>query len=193
MTRPSKNSLVLDGNEIKLRLSAERSTTGKLVHIDWVRFTCNVRTAPTPSVDDLFPRKNGVLWAEEIDNRTRLAALLRDLPDADFSVAAQAKSRLSGGMRSLARASLAVRGCAFRRAFANRPSVGAQIAQGGFVEGGSDGQPDETITAHVSTPDGSRSHRHKHDQHSQKTDANPQEDREGHPCRRKPNAQQEAP
>lgn len=92
MTRPSKNALVLDGNEIKLRLSAERSTSGQLVHVDWVRFTCNVRSAPTPSVDDLFPRKNGVRWADEIDNLTRLAAVLRELPDADFSVSAQAKT-----------------------------------------------------------------------------------------------------
>ena len=92
MTRPSKNDLVLDGNEVKLRLKAERGNTGQLVHVDWVRFTCNVRSAPTPSVDDLFPRKNGVSWSDEIDNLTRLAAVLRQLPDADFSVSAQAKT-----------------------------------------------------------------------------------------------------
>lgn len=92
MTRPSKNDLVLDGNEVKLRLKAERANTHQPVHVDWVRFTCNLRSAPIPTVDDLFPRKNGVRWAEEIDNMQRLAALLRDMPDTDFAASVQAKT-----------------------------------------------------------------------------------------------------
>lgn len=92
MTRPSKNDLVLDGNEVKLRLKAERANTQQAVHVDWVRFTCNLRSAPIPSVDDLFPRKNGVRWADEIGNMERLARVLRDLPDNDFAASAQAKT-----------------------------------------------------------------------------------------------------
>lgn len=92
MTRPSKNDLVLDGNEVKLRLKAERANTQQAVHVDWVRFTCNLRSAPIPSVDDLFPRKNGVRWADEIGNMEQLARVLRDLPDNDFAASAQAKT-----------------------------------------------------------------------------------------------------
>lgn len=92
MTRPSKNDLVLDGNEVKLRLKAERANTQQAVHVDWVRFTCNLRSAPIPSVDDLFPRVNGVRWADEIDTMERLARVLRELPDTDFAASAQAKT-----------------------------------------------------------------------------------------------------
>ena len=92
MTRSSKNDLVLDGNEVKLRLKAERVSTHQSVHVDWVRFTCALRNAPIPTIDDLFPASGGVRWSDEVANHHRLTELLRQLPDVDFSAAAQAKA-----------------------------------------------------------------------------------------------------
>lgn len=54
MTRPANSklnklnkacSLVLEGNQVKVRLIAERIETRVLVHIDWLRFTCQVRNS----------------------------------------------------------------------------------------------------------------------------------------------------
>ena len=50
--------LVLDGNEVLLRLHEERTVTGSPVHIDWLRFTLNLRHAPVPTVDTLFPPRD---------------------------------------------------------------------------------------------------------------------------------------
>jgi phage replication initiation protein len=54
------NALVLDGSEVKLRLQAERKATGKLVHIDWLRFTVFLRNViPTfDSLPDFRPSVN---------------------------------------------------------------------------------------------------------------------------------------
>lgn len=95
MTRAKKSDLVLDGNEVKLRLRAERAHSKELVHVDWVRFTCNLRSAPTPDVNDLFPLHDGAFWSDEAhhqDRYERLAKLLRDMPDPDFAASAQAKA-----------------------------------------------------------------------------------------------------
>lgn len=89
MTRAKKTDLVLDGNEVKLRLTAERLKTKQVVHVDWVRFTCNLRAAPAPSVEDLFPAPASA-WADQ--NYSRMAAVLRELDDPDFSASAQAKA-----------------------------------------------------------------------------------------------------
>lgn len=107
MTRP--NPLVLDGNEIKVRLEAERIATGSSVHVDWLRFTVPLRTARFPSEDVLFP--NAQEWAIEYADlgtykdefgrthkvdapkgrMTMVLRALRDIPDADFCRAAQAQ------------------------------------------------------------------------------------------------------
>lgn len=105
MTRP--NSLVLDGNEIKLRLEAERRETQEPVHVDWFRFTLPLKSAPFPDEDVLFPDSGGLDY-EALSNgwserdlaskafelrarRLRVLQLLRDIPDADFLPAAQAQ------------------------------------------------------------------------------------------------------
>lgn len=49
------SALVVDGEQVKLRLLAERHASQTPVHVDWVRFTALRRNAPTPSVDLLFP------------------------------------------------------------------------------------------------------------------------------------------
>lgn len=94
MTRPS--ALVLDGNQVKLRLQAERVATGSTVHVDWLRFTCLLRNAPTPSADDIFPRSSGpIVFSDDIFARERaekMARILAELPDADFAASAQAKA-----------------------------------------------------------------------------------------------------
>lgn len=87
MTRARKSDLVLDGNEVKLRLKAERIRTKSVVHVDWVRFTCRLKNAPMPDPEDLFPS------VRSHDNLAlaRMLRQLRDMPDGDFAVAVQAK------------------------------------------------------------------------------------------------------
>ena len=88
MTRPAKSSLVLDGNDIKLRLEAERTASKSVVHIDWLRFTCQLRNAPAPSADVLFPA-----WTE-LDavgvERARILRLLTEMPNDEFAASTQA-------------------------------------------------------------------------------------------------------
>lgn len=94
MTRPSKSSLVLDGSEVKFRLMAERQNSKSAVHVDWVRFTCLLRNAQAPSVDYLFPERSSSVW-DEVTANQRIAAILRELPDSDFSASAQAHEMAS--------------------------------------------------------------------------------------------------
>lgn len=95
MTRPAKSSLVLDGSEVKARLLAERIASKSVVHIDWVRFTCLLRNAPTPTVDDLFPPSvmDGARFMPNVDDMRRqdLRRILISLPDAEFAASVQAK------------------------------------------------------------------------------------------------------
>ena len=110
-----KNALVLDGDEVKLRLQAKRLATGSSVHVDWLRFTIQRRNVDAPSVDDLFPLPqaesdfgvdleewaksvhNGVYVPRYSDNEYRenrrkdLMKVLASLPDADFAPSVQAK------------------------------------------------------------------------------------------------------
>lgn len=93
MTRP--NALVLDGGQIKARLEAERMQSGVPVHVDWCRFTCTLKNAPAPSVDDLFPAKSWSMLDIDYDNikdrQRKLTQILQTLDDPDFSASAQAK------------------------------------------------------------------------------------------------------
>lgn len=88
MTRPSKSALVLDGNEVKLRLEAERGESKTPVHVDWVRFTCLLRNAPAPSVNDLFPLASSV-W-DEAHRQAQFQKVLREIPDHDYTPSVQA-------------------------------------------------------------------------------------------------------
>lgn len=93
MTRPS--CLVLEGDEVKLRLEAERLHTRSPVHVDWLRFTVQLRHAPVPTVEHLFPvpqdQSDYFASLDENDRRRRdLVCLLRDLPDPDFAASTQA-------------------------------------------------------------------------------------------------------
>lgn len=94
MTRPSKSSLVLDGSEVKFRLMAERQNSKSVVHVDWVRFTCLLRNAQAPSVDYLFPERSSSVW-DQVNQMERISAILRELPDCDFSASAQAHEMAS--------------------------------------------------------------------------------------------------
>ena len=88
MTRPSRSALVLDGNDVKVRLQAERTASKSPVHIDWVRFTCYLRNAPVPTLEQLFPKTSSV-W----DPVTRMEAMqkvLATIPDPEFSASTQA-------------------------------------------------------------------------------------------------------
>lgn len=95
MTRPAKSSLVLDGSEVKARLLAERTASKSVVHVDWVRFTCLLRNAPTPSVDDLFPKNTaasaGNIWDTAFKQQDELRRVLASMPDPDFAASVQAK------------------------------------------------------------------------------------------------------
>lgn len=97
----SKQPLVLDGNEVKLRLQAERKKSSNLVHVDWVSFTTQLTHAPVPTVDVLFPSEltnsleNPRSIAEmdlEQYRRVKILRILRDMPDEDFAASAQAHS-----------------------------------------------------------------------------------------------------
>jgi phage replication initiation protein len=108
MTRPTRSvlnkhsktcSLVLEGNEIKFRLQAERIETGTLVHVDWVRFTCLLRNAPMPGIETLFPTPTPDVDMEPVSEQERtergqrllrLRKLLAKLPNAEFAPSAQA-------------------------------------------------------------------------------------------------------
>ncbi len=87
MTRANQSALVLDGNEVKLRLVAERFETKSLVHIDWVRFTCQRRNCDAPSAEVLFPNGGG---ASEYERAVAFAQMLAAVPDCDGDAAAQA-------------------------------------------------------------------------------------------------------
>ena len=89
MAAKKLSPLVLDGNIVKLRIEAEREFSGNHVHIDWVRFTAQLRNAPIPPVDVLFPRSDVNIWDVQ-DRNARLVRILRDVPDSDWSPAAQA-------------------------------------------------------------------------------------------------------
>lgn len=101
MTRSS--CLVLEGNEVKLRLEAERLQTGSPVHVDWLRFTIHLRHAPVPTVEHLFPAPeaddqwHSAHTLDEQDRRRRdLVRLLRGIPDPDFAAATQALEVANG-------------------------------------------------------------------------------------------------
>lgn len=100
MTRPATSTLVLDGSEVKARLLAERSASKSVVHVDWVRFTCLLRNAPAPSIDDLFPLPPAPqfapsVWdAVQLDPQERIKSIKRELallPDCDYVASVQAK------------------------------------------------------------------------------------------------------
>ncbi len=89
MTRPSASSLVLDGEDIKARLIAERTATQSVVHVDWLRFTCYLRHC-LPSADVLFPLPiTDNIW-EEGNRAPRLRAALDALQDGELTATAQA-------------------------------------------------------------------------------------------------------
>lgn len=89
MTRPTTSALVLDGSDVKLRLTAERVSTGSVVHVDWLRFTVIRRNAPFLPADMAFPRADLNVWDEDY-RAAQLARVLRTIPDGDFDAAAQA-------------------------------------------------------------------------------------------------------
>lgn len=82
MTRPAV--LVLDGNQVKVRLQADRQTYGAPVHVDWLRFTLPRRAAPVPGVDSLFPTRHDNLWHEGT-RAARLASLIAGMPDCEVT------------------------------------------------------------------------------------------------------------
>jgi len=88
MTRPSKGALVLDGNVVKQRLEAERIESNSMVHVDWLRFTAQLRNAPFPHVDLMFPKTSSI-WDDDyrmnVINRT-----LSEIPREEFTASAQA-------------------------------------------------------------------------------------------------------
>lgn len=88
MTRPTTSPLVLDGDQVKLRLLAERTASKTHVHVDWVRFTALLRNADVPRVDLLFPASDSI-WDEQTRNAD-LIRVLRDIPDPDYSPSVQA-------------------------------------------------------------------------------------------------------
>ena len=86
----TKQVLVLDGNEVKMRLQADRAKFSHRVHVDWLRFTVIRKNAPVPHEDVLFPSAEscvpaGFAHLYDLDviheRRARVIKLLRELPD----------------------------------------------------------------------------------------------------------------
>lgn len=90
MTSPKKSLLVLDGNEIKYRLQAERVVSKTPVHIDWLRFTVARRNAPAPRVDVLFPGRQKAHGQELEAARFRMARLLDEVTPEEQQACMQA-------------------------------------------------------------------------------------------------------
>lgn len=85
MTRPS--ALVLDGNQVKLRLQAERAESGTPVHVDWVRFTVLRRHSPDRPTDAVFGLSDDYGFQERWKE---FAARLAQVPDCDHAASAEA-------------------------------------------------------------------------------------------------------
>ena len=90
MKPAKKSALVLDGNEVKFRLEAERIHSKTPVHIDWVRFTVQRRNAPTPPVDVLFPGKTKATGQEYDAAWFRFQRLLEEVTGEEQQAAMQA-------------------------------------------------------------------------------------------------------
>ena len=92
MLSKKQQALVIEGNEVKLRLQADRVQGASVVHIDWLRFTMQLRNAPVPSAETLFPSVANRCSDEEHWNNhyQRLTRILRELPDPDFAASSQA-------------------------------------------------------------------------------------------------------
>lgn len=90
MTRPNLSALVLDGQTVKLRLQAERSDGRGLVHVDWLRFTLNLRDAPF-DLDLLFPPRTAdySTWWDFNQERVSRQIAAIELQE-NFSAAGQA-------------------------------------------------------------------------------------------------------
>lgn len=97
------NPLVLDGDTVKLRLMAERGQQKGLVHVDWLRFTCPLRSVDTPRAENLFPNLRhrdvmgipleGYCRDKDLPARLRSARLLQlmnDVTDDEFMPTVQA-------------------------------------------------------------------------------------------------------
>ena len=85
-------ALVLDGNEVKYRLHAERIQTQTPVHVDWLRFTVQRRLSKTPAADVLFPPSTVAfmnVWDEDRRN-AEFTRILSSLPGNEFEASAQA-------------------------------------------------------------------------------------------------------
>lgn len=88
MTQARKSDLILVGREVKLRLQAERVHTKSIVHVDWVRFTARLNSAPLPDAEDLFPS----VKSHQNTALSRMLRQLREMADPDFAVSVQAKA-----------------------------------------------------------------------------------------------------
>lgn len=103
-----QNDLVLVNNqEIKVRLHAAKVEEWSYIHIDWLRFTVNRRHAPVPTYELLFPdrvkafdyiaAKDGWNDQQRADAETDIQARrkqivewLKDIPDPDHLASSQA-------------------------------------------------------------------------------------------------------
>ena len=91
MSKANISPLVLDGNDVKLRILAERAATKTPVHVDWVRFTCLLRNAPFPGADRLMPESMADLniW-DAAYRKAEMQKVLNEIPDYEFLPSTQA-------------------------------------------------------------------------------------------------------
>lgn len=102
MTRPAKSCLVIEGKQVKLRLQAEKSEGAGVVHVDWLRFTADMRYADEGGVDKLFPLPgyfDGNYW--EVKEKERNFALQKLRESEVFDPACQALELAESVARAL--------------------------------------------------------------------------------------------
>lgn len=96
MSRPALSPVLLSGGEIKLRLEAERLSSGSVVHLDWVRFTVLRRNFPLTPSPTLFTKARNKPEMRDPDAIRREAVrfeefkrLLSETPNNDVDVFSQ--------------------------------------------------------------------------------------------------------
>lgn len=89
----ASSPLVLDGEQIKLRLEADRLNSGSMVHVDWLRFTALLRNSEPLATDFSWPKPERSTWLgveKKLLSGSEFKRVLEQLPNEDYSKHAQA-------------------------------------------------------------------------------------------------------
>lgn len=89
--RPYWSAIVVDGDAVKLRLTAERNAFKTPVHVDWCRFTVIRRNCSELPLDVLFPLPTGNAVIDHFTPQVMERRLpVQDMQSDEFAAAAEA-------------------------------------------------------------------------------------------------------